>query len=506
MNKKRIEIMDTTLRDGEQTKGVALNTVEKLTITKMLLKDLKVDRIEITSARVSEGEKETCKKILEWAGQNKCVDRIEILGFVDMTKTVDWLNEVGCRNLNLLTKGSLNHVTNQLKKTPEQHLKDIHKTYEYAKEKGVNVNVYLEDWSNGMLNSKDYVFYLIEGIIKIGIKRIMLPDTLGIFDNYQTYDYCKEVIDKFYSKDLLFDFHGHNDYGLATANSLAAVKAGATGVHCTINSLGERAGNAPLDEVAVGLRDFFGYNLPIKENKFKEISRYVERSTGKRISFNKPICGENVFVQTAGIHADGDKKGNLYANRLLPERFGQERNYALGKLSGKANLQYNLKKLNIVLTKEEENKVLKKIIELGDLKKEVTMGDLPYIVADVLDTPTKKVFDLINCVIVSGAGLLPTATIMFKYNGKEYHSVGTGDGGFDAFMNALKSTMEKLNIKLPRLMDYEVKIPPGGKTSALVETRIFWEPDLVTIGVDSDQVMASVEAAEKMLNIVLANN
>jgi len=502
MKTKYIEIMDTTLRDGEQTKGISFNLIEKLKIAEKLLQEVKVDRIEIASARVSEGEKNTCKKILDWAKKNNFQNKIEILGFVDDTQSVDWLFDVGCVNLNLLTKGSLKHLTNQLKKTPEEHIKDIKKVYNYAKSIKINVNVYLEDWSNGMIHSRDYVFFMIDELIKIGIKRIMLPDTLGILHPDQTYEFIKMIIEKY--KDIKFDFHGHNDYGLATANSLAAVKAGISAVHCTVNGLGERAGNAPLDEVVVGINDFYNFKTNLKENKFKEISKLVEKYSGKRIAFNKPITGENVFVQTAGIHADGDKKGNLYANNLLPERFGQERHYALGKLSGKANLQYNLKKLKINLTKEEEKLVLKKIIELGDIKKEVTIDDLPFIISDVLNTPRQKIFEIKNCVIVSGTGISPTASITFVYKNKEYQAVGSGDGGYDAFMNALRTIAPKLKIIIPKLEDYEVRIPPGGKTNALVETKITWANGMQTIGVKSDQVMAAIEATEKMLNRILS--
>lgn len=501
MCSKKIEIMDTTLRDGEQTKGIAFNTIEKFKIAEYLLKEIQVDRIEIASARVSEGEKSTCKKILSWAKNNQLVNKIEILGFVDGTQSVDWLKEVGCINLNLLTKGSLHHLTTQLRKTPDEHFADIERVIKYAKLKKINVNTYLEDWSNGMIHSREYVFTLINVLVKLGIKRIMLPDTLGILYPAQTSEFVKMIINEY--PKISFDFHGHNDYGLATANSLAAANAGIQAIHCTVNGLGERAGNAPLDEVVAGLKDFFNIKISVKENKFKEISSIVEKFSGKRIGFNKPISGENVFVQTAGIHADGDKKGNLYANRLLPERFGRERNYALGKLSGKASLEYNLKKLKIELTKEEEKLVLKKIIELGDLKKEVTPDDLPFIISNILNAPKLKIFEIINCVVVSGMGILPTATIVFKYKGKEYHSIGSGDGGYDAFMAALKSISAKLKIKIPKLLDYEVRIPPGGDTSALVETRITWENGIQTTGVKSDQVLAAIEATEKMLNRIL---
>ena len=162
--KRRIEIMDTTLRDGEQTSGVSFLPSEKLQIAKLLLEELKVDRIEVASARVSEGELEGVQKITQWAAQKGYLDRVEVLGFVDTPVSVNWIVEAGAKVLNLLTKGSMNHLVHQLKKTPEQHFTEIAKSIAYAQENGISVNVYLEDWSNGMINSEEYVFHMLESL------------------------------------------------------------------------------------------------------------------------------------------------------------------------------------------------------------------------------------------------------------------------------------------------------------------------------------------------------
>src|SRR5512145_718760 len=180
MDRKVIEIMDSTLRDGEQTSGVAFNPAEKLNIARLLLDELLVDRIEVASARVSEGEMEGVKRITRWAKQNGKLDKIEVLGFVDGKRSVDWVIESGAKVINLLCKGSLRHCQGQLGKSPEQHVKDVATVFEYARESGVLVNVYLEDWSNGMADSHDYVFYLIGELVKLKPERIMLADTLGI--------------------------------------------------------------------------------------------------------------------------------------------------------------------------------------------------------------------------------------------------------------------------------------------------------------------------------------
>ncbi|MFH1256256.1 MAG: alpha-isopropylmalate synthase regulatory domain-containing protein [Candidatus Diapherotrites archaeon] len=499
-----IEVMDTTLRDGEQMQGVSFSPYEKLNIAKMLLQELRVDRLEIASARVSKGEEEAVKKIVEWAKENGLLERIEILGFVDGSASVEWVKGCGGKTLNLLVKGSLKHLSEQLKKSPEQHFKEISETVVQAKANGFTVNVYLEAWSNGMKESKEYVFSLIKNLAEMKVKRIMLPDTLGILSPDETFSFVKEVVEAFPLE--WFDFHAHNDYGLATANTLAAVKAGAKGVHATVNGLGERAGNASLSEVVAAINDKAGLKCKVNENFLVSASRLVETFSGKRISANEPIVGANVFTQTAGVHADGDAKARLYMNSLLPERFGRKREYALGKLSGKASLEQNLAALKMELSKEDKEKVLKRIIQLGDMKKVVTQEDLPYIIADVLETPQEQKAQITACNINSGKGITPKASITLKINRNEFSEESVGDGGYDAFMNALRKAAEKSGFDLAQLTDYEVRIPPGGKTDALVEATITWHSNgrsFKTIGVDSDQLMASVKATEKMLNSVM---
>jgi D-citramalate synthase len=184
----RVEIMDTTLRDGEQTQGVSYTPLEKLHVAKLLLKDLKVDRIEVSSARVSTGEFEAVKQITEWACQNNFQRKVEVLGFVDGDLSLNWINEAGGKVINLLCKGSLRHLEKQLRKSPEQHANDIRGIIKKAESRDMQVNIYLEDWSNGMINSEKYVFYMLDSLKNENIERFMLPDTLGILNPDQTYD------------------------------------------------------------------------------------------------------------------------------------------------------------------------------------------------------------------------------------------------------------------------------------------------------------------------------
>ncbi|OQW91284.1 MAG: 2-isopropylmalate synthase [Beggiatoa sp. IS2] len=504
--------MDTTLRDGEQMQGVSYTPEEKLTISKILLTEVKVDRLEITSAGVSTGEKESVLRIVNWAKSVNLVDRLEILSFVDKNRSIDWAKLVGIQRVNLLTKGSYKHCTEQLRKTPEQHAADIKETVNYATANGIEVNVYLEDFSNGIKTSPSYVYFLIDTLLQLPIKRMLLPDTLGIFNPFETFSYVGDLVKKY--PGVHFDFHPHNDYGLGTANALAAVKAGVKGIHATINGMGERAGNAPLDEIVVGLKDFFMVNTHIDEKKLYKAAQYVEMFSGQRMANNKPIYGKNVFTQTAGIHADGDKKANLYANRLMPERFDRKKEYALGKLSGKANLEMNLRELGIELSDEKKQVLLQKIISLGDRKEVVTTEDLPYLISDIFEAPENIPFKLLYCSLNSTYQLKPFAAVKCSYYDKTKEAYAHGNGGYDAFMNALKEILHAFAIPVPQLLDYTVTIPPGGKTDALVQAAISWQIILengeakviTTRGVNSDQIMAAIEATIKMINLILTKN
>lgn len=503
----KISILDTTLRDGEQTSGVSFSDSEKLTMAKLLLEELKVDRIEVASARVSKGEFQGAKKILQWAKGNRCLDRIEILGFVDGKASVDWISEAGGSVINLLCKGSLKHCRQQLKKSPEAHLADIEKVITYAKKRGITVNIYLEDWSNGMRNSPGYVNQMIAELHKNAVNRIMLPDTLGILNYEESFSYCRQMLETF--PDCAFDFHAHNDYDLATANVYAAIKAGMKGIHTTLNGLGERAGNVPLSSVIGVVKDHFHFQMNVDEKKLYTVSKMIESFSGVRIPPNKPLIGEFVFTQTSGIHADGDNKNDLYHNDLKPERFGRKRTYALGKMSGKANIKKNLEALGMELDPESMKKVTEKIIELGDKKETVTKEDLPYIVADILKSEEiKQNIKIKNYSLSVAEGLRSVATLSIEIDNQTYEETSSGDGQYDAFMKALWKIYKRLNKSYPTLIDYAVSIPPGGKTDAFVETIITWDYgyQFKTRGLDSDQTVAAIKATIKMLNIIENNN
>ena len=497
--------MDCTLRDGEQTSGVSFLPHEKLMVARMLLGDVNVNRIEVASARVSDGEKEAVRMICRYAESVGKLNRVEVLGFVDGGKSIDWIDECGCKVINLLAKGSLKHCTHQLKKTPEEHIDGIYESLTLAMQKGMAVNLYLEDWSSGMKDSPDYVFKMMDALVESGIKRFLLPDTLGILNPMEVTKYFGQMVERY--PNTHFEFHAHNDYDLAVANSLAAVVSGASGLHVTVNGLGERCGNAPLASVQAILKDQLGITTSIREDRLGEISRLVEGYSGIAIAPNQPIVGENVFTQVAGVHADGDNKDNLYCNNLVPERFGRKREYALGKNSGRANIAKNLELLGLELTPEQTRRVTQRITELGDRKEIVTQEDLPFIVSDVLkhSAPEDKI-KLVSYMVSLAYGLRPMATVKVEIEGKQYEDNALGDGQYDAFVKAMRKIYrERLGRTFPTLENYAVSIPPGGRTDALVQTVITWrsgEKILRTRGLDADQTEAAIKATIKMLNIV----
>jgi D-citramalate synthase len=415
------------------------------------------------------------------------------------------MKKSGAKVQNLLTKGSMNHLTHQLKKTPGQHFKEIANTIADAAKEGISTNVYLEDWSNGMRNSKEYVFQFLDFLATQPLKRVLLPDTLGILTYTETYKYIAEIVQRY--PRMHFDFHGHNDYDLSVSNVMEAIKAGCHGLHLTVNGMGERAGNAPMASAIAVINDFMPeIEVAVNESSLYKVSKLVSAFTGFGIPANKPIVGDNVFTQTAGIHADGDSKKNLYFNDLMPERFGRKRKYALGKTSGKANIQKNLQELGLTLNEDELRKVTARIIELGDKKEKVTKEDLPYIISDVLDSDTyqQKVF-VKSYVLTHSKGLKPSTTLALEINGELIEEHAQGDGQYDAFMNALRKVYKSKKMDLPTLVDYAVRIPPGSNSDALCETIITWkrgDKEFISRGLDSDQTVSAIKATEKMLNII----
>ncbi len=244
----------------------------------------------------------------------------------------------------------------------------------------------------------------------------------------------------------------------------------------------------------------------INETHLARVSELVEYFSGKRIADNAPIVGEDVFTQTAGIHADGDRKASLYHTQLSPERFSRRRKYALGKLAGKASLAKNLERLDISLSEENQRKVLQRVVELGDSKKTITTDDLPFIIAEVLESNDYNHVQLLACNLNSAMDLPSTASIRVRVGEDIHYAAGSGNGSFDAFVKALAKVMRRHGITLPALLDYEVRIPKGGRTDALTECIITWgamEGAVRTRGVNTNQVFAAIAATLRLVNLLV---
>jgi D-citramalate synthase len=488
--------MDTTLRDGEQTPGVNYTSDEKLIIAEALLKS-GIDAVEVGSAGISAGEAEALRRIIAWARAQGVVDKVEVLGFVDGTRSVDWILENGGHILNLLTKGSEHHCRVQLRKTLAQHLEDIERTVKYANQKGVTVNIYLEDWSQGMRDSQEYVMGLTQGISKLKIQRVMLCDTLGVLNPEETEAYVERMCSSF---NLRFDFHGHNDYGLAVANSIFALRAGAGRVHVAMNGLGERAGNTNLATLVVAARDLYGLSSNVNEKALAMLSDLVRGISGIETAANAPIVGQISAIQGCGVHADGDKKGKLYQNRLDPARFGRKRSYDLGKTAGMASIEHHCKELGIEISPEQQRALLGKVKELGDQKVTVTQADIILLLHDIFSTKENGV-KLLDYQFTLKKGSPPAVTLQLSSNGRTLTARGEGDGQYDAFIKALRSVYSDL----PELVDYRIGISRKGTSGALTEATITWRSDgrlFTTRAVHTDQLVAAMNATLRMLHYV----
>ena len=373
--KPPVTLMDTTLRDGEQTPDVAFSADEKLDIARLLLCDVGVDRVEVCSARVSAGEQRAAQRIAEFARGAGLSARVEALGFCDGGRSAEWLSDAGIEHMNLLVKGSERHCRVQLGRDLAAHVRGIEQSLAASVARGVLVRgVYLEDWSRGVAESPAYVEALMRSLVALGVRRVYLADTLGVLEPNDVTRHVRWMCRRF--PGVCFEFHGHDDYGLATANALAAVRAGASGVHVTVNGLGERAGNASLSEVVAALHDHARRRTAVDETRLPMLAERVARASGCLVAHNAPVVGRDVFTQTAGVHADGDAKGGLYASRLAPERFGRRRAYALGKLSGRASLAHHLRELGLSLGAAELDLLLGTIVAWGDDKRLVRSEDV----------------------------------------------------------------------------------------------------------------------------------
>ena len=488
---EHIRIFDTTLRDGDQTPGVSFTPDQKLLIARQLDK-LGVDTIEAGTPAASEGEREAVAAIAR-AGL-----KAEICGLARPIKEdVDATLGCGVDCVHVFISTSDLHLKHMLKMTREQVLRRAVKWVEYAKDHSATVEFSAMDATRTDL---EYLKQIYQATVEAGADRINVPDTVGVITP-QGMSYLisqlKPVI------KVPISVHCHDDLGLATANSIAAVEAGAEQVQVTVNGIGERAGNAPLEEVVMALRALYGAKLNIRARLLVETSDLLERLTGITVPPNKAIVGDNAFAHVSGIHAHGVLEFPGTYEAISPELVGHHRRLALGKLTGRHSVERQLGNIGVRANKQQLAEITKRVKAVGDKGKRVTDADLRAIAESVLGKlpPEERVVELKEVTVTTGSTITPTASVRLKIRGEERIGSATGVGPIDAAICAIRNVMKEVSAL--RLKEYHLDAITGG-SDALAEVTVKLEDDkgnlYIAKGVQEDVVIASVEAMINGIN------
>lgn len=482
-----VNFFDTTLRDGEQSPGVSLTPEDKLLIAKEL-DALKVDVIEVGSPATSKGEREGIKIIAD-EGLSA-----EICVFTrSLKKDIDLALDCNVDSVHLVVPSSDAHIEKKLKKDRKTVFKNAIETVEYAKDHGLIVELSGEDASRADFN---FLKRLYSKSIESGADRICFCDTVGVLTPEKT----QKVFSSLSKLGVPVSVHCHNDFGLATANSIAAFKAGASQIHATINGIGERTGNASLEEIVMALEKLYDTNTKIvKENLF-HISKVVGRLTKIEVAPNKSIVGDNAFTHESGIHVHGITNDPSLYEPMAPEIVGRKRRFVFGKHTGSASVEMALKELDLKADKKQLNDILNMVKDIGDKGKRVTDADLQTIAENVLEIVSEPKITLSDLTVVSGKMIMPTASIKLDIDGEEVIEAGTGVGPVDAAINALRKATR--NVTDIQLEGYHVDAIRGG-TDALVEVSVTLSKGDKVISARSaniDIIMASIEALIQGIN------
>lgn len=482
-----IKILDTTLRDGEQTPGVSLTTENKLLIARKI-DSLNVDIIEAGSAITSEGERLAIKKIAS-EGLNA-----EICSYCRIRKEdIDAALRCDVDSIHLVVPVSDLHIEQKLKKDRDAVRQMAVEMTEYAKSHGLIVELSGEDASRADL---DYLKSVYNAGIDAGADRLCFCDTVGILTPERTFDIFSDL-----SKlRAPVSVHCHNDFGMATANTVAALRAGAKEAHVTINGIGERAGNTSLEEIVMVLYSLYKQNTKIDIKGLYTTSRLVSRLSGIPVAPNKAIVGGNAFTHEAGIHVHGLLANTATYEPITPELVGRERRIVLGKHAGRSSVELALKELGLPANDKQIDEIVVRMKEMGDKGKHVTDADLQTIAEIVLGIYQEAKVKLEELTVVAGNTVMPTASIRLKVNGDHVVEAGVGTGPVDAAINALKKAVS--GVADIHLDEYHVDAITGG-TDALVEVWVKLSKGGRTItarGARTDIIMASVEAVLEGIN------
>ncbi|MDI6819985.1 MAG: 2-isopropylmalate synthase [Candidatus Hodarchaeaceae archaeon] len=491
MSKRMVKIFDTTLRDGEQTPGIALAPEQKLEVAKAL-DDLGVDVIEAGAAITSEGERQAIKMISS-ANLNA-----EICSFTRALRAdVDAALACDVDSIHLVVPTSDIHLQYKLKKSRAEVKEMALDAVRYAVDHGLIVELSAEDATRSDLAFIKEIFL---GGIGEGAQRVCICDTVGVLTPERAHELFAEVVK---AVNVPVAAHCHNDFGMATANTVAAVRAGAQEVHVTVNGLGERAGNAALEEVVLALAQFYDVQTKIRLKGLYEISRLVERHTGLPVSPTKAVVGENAFSHEAGIHTAGVLAYPPTYEPIAPKMVGHHRRLVFGKHVGSHAIESELRRMGLEPTKEQVREIFEQVKKLGDRGKLVTDAELRAIVDAVMGRILEEMVKLEELTVLSGNKVTPTASVRLKFEDKQVTESGLGVGPVDAAINAIRKVVEGMsNI---RLQEYHVDAISGG-TDAVVDVvvKLTDGKRIVTArGTSGDIIMASVQAMLNGVNRLL---
>jgi D-citramalate synthase len=486
---KNLRFLDTTLRDGEQTPGVSLNPDQKLEIATKLA-DIGVDVIEVGSAAASEGEREAIRVISD-AGLTA-----EICTYVRAVRQdIDFAAEYGADSVHLVVPVSDLHIAKKMRKTREQVAQMAYDAVEYAKSRGLIVELSGEDASRADQNFLRQIFS--EGIDRKA-DRLCFCDTVGVLTPEKVAEYIPPL-----ASIAPLSIHCHDDLGFALTNTMAALKCGASCAHVTVNGMGERAGNTPLEEVVMALEILYGYRTRIQKEEIYSLSSLVSRLTGIPLPINKAIVGEMAFTHESGIHAHGVIREPSTYESVSPEMVGRKRRIVLGKHSGTASVEAALHEMNYKADEPQVKEIVKRIKQLGDEGKRVTDTDLMAVADAVLSIEYKPIISMRQFTAISGSNMIPTASVTLMVNDQEMTGAATGSGPVDAAMEVLrKCVADVADIKLE---EYHVDAIRGG-TDALVDVTVRLSKDgkiITSRGARTDIIMASVEAMIAGMNRLL---
>ncbi len=491
--KRKVKVLDTTLRDGEQTPGLSLSIEQKKIIAEALDR-LGVSVIEAGTAIASKGEFEAIKEISS-LGLNA-----EICSFCRIKEVdIDAAADAGADSIFMVAPSSPIHISTKFPGKNEEDVIEMSvSAIEYAKDRGLTVEFGGEDASRADL---DFIKRLYRAALDAGADRLTYTDTVGVMVPEKCESVMKELRNEFKNVDLAI--HCHDDFGLAVANTVFAVRGGANEVHVTVNGLGERAGNAALEEVVATLEILYGIDTGIELKRIYRTAKLVEKVTGIAIPPNKAVVGENAFTHESGIHTSAILKNASAYEPITPEMVGRERHLVLGKHAGRASVEAVMKELGYKATKEQMNEILKRIKEIGDKGKTVTDADVRTIIETVLQIKREKKVVLEDLSIVSGMNVMPTASVKLRINGREVIEAAVGTGPVDAAINAIKKGVKEFGDI--ELVSYRVDAITGG-TDALVDVIVQLRRGsrVVTArGARTDIIMASVEAMMEGLNMLV---